>query len=149
MTYPLSSDDRAELLAEYRELGEQLSPDELRVLIHQARRMIRIGHGKYGPLDLSTERRDWSAEMASESSDRLFYEACREVAAEARRNVSFPSIAGSVPHSPCADPLDGDTYSLPQPVASFVVEDGEVTPLPPVPAVSRTQAMDFDTSEEE
>ena len=35
------------------------------------------------------------------------------------------SIAGSVPHSPCANPLDGDNYSLPQ--------DGEATPLPPAP----------------
>jgi hypothetical protein len=65
---------------EFLSFTTRLTDDELRVLIHQARRMVRIGHAKYGGLDLSKEKRDWTAEMAAESSDRLFYDACREVA---------------------------------------------------------------------
>lgn len=71
---------RSALLAEVINIAEQLSTDELRVFRFQGQRMIRIGHGKYGPLDLNVDRREWSKEIAEEASDKLFYEACRDIA---------------------------------------------------------------------
>lgn len=62
-----------------------LSHDELRVVTVQVRRMIKIGREKYGPLDLSREKRDWATEAGLELSDRLFYDAC-EVIADMERN---------------------------------------------------------------
>lgn len=71
--------------AEVLSIVEQLSPDELRVFRFMGRRMIDIGHVKYGALDLAVMRRLWRKEMAQETADRLFYEQCYEIAQEDAR----------------------------------------------------------------
>lgn len=58
----------------------QLNNDELRVLETIGLRMLRIGRETHGPLVLERERRDWKAEAAAELADRLFYDACYEIA---------------------------------------------------------------------
>lgn len=83
--YPISTPERDSLESEVVDIAKQLSPDELRVLRFQGRRMIRIGHEKYGPLDLDADRRSWNEEIAQEASDKLFYEACRDIARADRR----------------------------------------------------------------
>jgi hypothetical protein len=85
MTYPISTPERDALEAEVVDIARQLSPDELRVVRFIASRMIRIGHGKYGPLDLSGDRRSWRRERSEETSDRVFYDSCVELAEESRR----------------------------------------------------------------
>jgi len=62
-----------------------LNEDELRVIEVVGLRMLRIGRDTHGPLDIARERRDWKAESAAESADRLFYEACHEIAANHAR----------------------------------------------------------------
>lgn len=62
-----------------------LSVDELRVLDVITTRMIGVGRGTYGPLDLARETRDWKAEQAAEYADAIFYGACHEVAANDAR----------------------------------------------------------------
>ena len=76
-----TNDLRSEVLA----IVADLSHDELRVFRFMGRRMLDIGHQKYGPLNLSGDPRTWSKEIAQETSDRLFYEQCREIAFEDRR----------------------------------------------------------------
>lgn len=84
--YPIKTPERDALEAEVVAIAAQLSPDELRVLRFQGKRMIRIGHEKYGPLDLDADRRSWQEEIAQEASDKLFYEACRDIAKADRRS---------------------------------------------------------------
>ena len=83
--YPIKTPQRDALEAEVVAIAAQLSPDELRVLRFISRRMIRIGHGKYGPLDLDADRRRWSKEKAEEQADFVFYSGCQDIAAEDRK----------------------------------------------------------------
>jgi hypothetical protein len=78
--YPITTTERDGLEAEVIDIARQLSPDELRVFKFMGRRMIDIGHRKYGPLDLDADRRSWLDEIAQERSDALFYEQCRDIA---------------------------------------------------------------------
>jgi hypothetical protein len=84
---------RSDLELEFVSFAPQLSDDELRVLLVQARRMTRIGRGKYGPLDLTREKRDWNAEKAAEQADRLFYDSCSEVARAERKRERISAFA--------------------------------------------------------
>jgi len=60
---------------------EAFGGDELDVLGYIAER-LRLGRGRYGPLDLSTDPRDWREEQAEEAADMLVYAACRALALE-------------------------------------------------------------------
>lgn len=83
--FPIPSPERDALEAEVIDIVKQLSRDELRVFRFMGQRMIRIGHGKYGPLDLEADRRSWKKERAEERSDWAFYDSCSEIAAEDAR----------------------------------------------------------------
>lgn len=83
--YPISTPERDSLEGEVVDIAKQLSPDELRVFKFMGLRMLRIGHEKYGPLDLDADRRSWTDEIAQEASDKLFYQECREIATAQRR----------------------------------------------------------------
>jgi len=85
MTYPITTPERDALEAEVIDIVRKLSPDELRVFKFMGLRMVDIGHGKYGALDLDADRRAWTDEIAQETSDRLFYEQCRDIAKAQRR----------------------------------------------------------------
>ncbi len=62
----------------------QLNDDELRVLEVLGLRMLKLGRPEYGPLDLRKPR-DWKTMRAEESADRLFYDACDEIATNEER----------------------------------------------------------------
>ena len=62
-----------QLRDEVRAIVDKLSHDELRVFRFNGRRVIDIGHAKYGPLDLSNDRRDWKRERAEETADGVFF----------------------------------------------------------------------------
>jgi hypothetical protein len=64
-------DPRAELDAIVARLGS----DEVRVLVAIARRLA-VGRVQYGPLEISTDPRDWRAEGAQEACDLSVYLAC-------------------------------------------------------------------------
>jgi hypothetical protein len=66
----------AELLLVVDELG----PDERRVLVVLARRLL-AGQKAYGRLDVATDTRNWRRERAEELADALVYTAIAEVAA--------------------------------------------------------------------
>lgn len=83
--YPISTPERDSLESEVIDIAKQLSPDELRVFKFMGLRMLRIGHTKYGPLDLDADRRSWTAEMAEEIADYRFYSECREIAQAQRK----------------------------------------------------------------
>lgn len=85
MTYPIQTPERAELEAQAIDIMRRLSPDELRVHIFMGRRMVDIGHGKYGPLDLTNDGRSWLDEQAQEASDLCFYQQCATIAKAQRR----------------------------------------------------------------
>jgi hypothetical protein len=57
------------LRAEVHAIVDRLGHSELRVWRFNGRRIIDIGHAKYGPLDLYVDRRDWLREYAEELSD--------------------------------------------------------------------------------
>jgi hypothetical protein len=63
----------------------QLGPDERRVLLKLARRLL-AGQQSYGVLDLRSDTRDWRKERAEELADALVYGAIAEVAAMTERN---------------------------------------------------------------
>ncbi len=94
------------LKSEVLAILEQLSHDELRVFRFMGRRMIDIGHAKYGALDLSSMPRIWSKEMAQETADRRFYAECEEIAREDRRQERVQdfvdAFAPDAPQSPGA-----------------------------------------------
>ena len=91
----------SDLKDEVLSIVDQLSHDELRVFRFMGRRMIDIGHVKYGPLNLAKHDRIWSREMAQESADRLFYAQCQEIAKEDKRaeNVNKFRLADAVSES--------------------------------------------------
>ncbi len=61
----------------------ELGPDERRVLLALARRLL-AGQHAYGLLDVARDKRDWRAERALEIQDLLVYTAIAEVAEAAR-----------------------------------------------------------------
>lgn len=85
MTFPINTQERIDLETEVINIARQLSPDELRVLKFMGRRMVDIGHGKYGPLDLTNDGRSWLDEQAQEASDLCFYQQCATIAKAQRR----------------------------------------------------------------
>ena len=85
MTFPIQSKERSELEAEVIEMVKRLSRDELRCIRYWGNRMIRIGHSKYGPLDIENDDRRWVTERTEETADREFYGALIELAKEDRR----------------------------------------------------------------
>ncbi|HEY5145368.1 MAG TPA: hypothetical protein VII82_01310 [Polyangiaceae bacterium] len=58
----------------------ELGPDERRVLLALARRLL-AGQTAYGRLDLASDGRHWRKERAEELADALVYGAIGEVAA--------------------------------------------------------------------
>jgi hypothetical protein len=116
---------RGEVLA----IIDQLSPDELRVFRFMGRRMIDIGHVKYGALDLSLDRRSWTTEIAEEASDKLFYEQCRDIAkADARaERVNRFRTCDEMERAECevADRVMSAMEPLRE-VAGFIVEAGDL-----------------------
>ena len=55
---------------------EDLGDDEVRVLLYLADR-LHMGAGQYGPLDIATDPRDWTAEARAEFADGAVYLAIR------------------------------------------------------------------------
>lgn len=102
-----------DLRTEVHAIVDRLSHDELRVLRFTGRRMIDIGHAKYGPLDIANDRRDWLKEYAEEVSDgEFFYRplialALADREQERKRAQSDPAFAQVAPHV----------------TASFVIDD--------------------------
>lgn len=70
----------AELVAVVDELG----PEERRVLLALARRLL-TGQRAYGRLDLARDERDWRRERAEELADALVYQTIGELAATIQR----------------------------------------------------------------
>lgn len=66
-------------LEQIASLFQQLGPDEQRVLIRLAARLLE-GQRAYGRLDLRKDPRDWRKERAEELTDALVYLAFEEVA---------------------------------------------------------------------
>ncbi len=87
-------------LAKAREIAELTArgnDDELEVLLHVARRLMGVGRDTYGPLDLSTDGRDWRAQRQEEVWDALVYTAIEDVkaaraAALARLQLDLPGL---------------------------------------------------------
>jgi hypothetical protein len=65
--------------AELLDVVDELGPDERRVLLALARRLL-AGQKPYGRLDVATDQRDWREERAEELADALIYGAIAEVA---------------------------------------------------------------------
>jgi hypothetical protein len=59
--------------------------DELDVLGFVADR-LRLGRGRYGPLDIGTDGRDWRRERLEEAADGLIYSAIEVLKAELLRS---------------------------------------------------------------
>jgi hypothetical protein len=55
-----------------------LGPDELRVVMHIVER-LRIGRERYGPLDLSSNPKDWRNEATEEFLDGAIYLAMESI----------------------------------------------------------------------
>jgi hypothetical protein len=62
---------------------DRLGPDERRVLLALARRLL-TGQTTYGMLSVATDGRDWLRERSEELQDALVYTAIAEVAAATR-----------------------------------------------------------------
>lgn len=62
------------------EITDLLGPDERRVLVVLARRLL-AGQQQYGRLRLATDARDWRHERAQEIQDLLIYTAFEELKA--------------------------------------------------------------------
>lgn len=58
------------------ELWIAASPDERRVLLMVAQRLIGAGQAVYGRLDLRNDRRDFAREAGEELVDAAIYGAC-------------------------------------------------------------------------
>ncbi len=65
----------------------ELGPDERRVLVVLARRLLE-GQQVYGRLDLAQDRRDFRHERALEVQDLLIYSAFAELVATVRKRDS-------------------------------------------------------------
>lgn len=87
-----------------------LNNDELRVLEVIGLRMLRIGRETHGPLDLSRERRDWRTEGALELADRIFYDACEEIARNDERLERLRCEAAD--EIACANPVEAGLREL-------------------------------------
>ena len=57
-------------------LLDDIGDDEVRVLLYLAQR-LHMGAGQYGPLDIATDPRDWTAEARAEFADGAVYLAVR------------------------------------------------------------------------
>lgn len=113
------------LKSEVLSIVDQLSHDELRVFRFMGRRMLDIGHVKYGALDLSTHDRRWTKEQAQETSDRLFYEQCHELAKEDARAARLHCFKHDLAYNRVAPALQDfvsrspdDRLPVPGPVSS-------------------------------
>lgn len=110
------------LKSEVLSIVDQLSHDELRVFRFMGRRMLDIGHVKYGALDLSTHDRRWTKEQAQETSDRLFYEQCHELAKEDARAARLHCFKHDLAYAKVDTELDhlcaAANYSAQSPRAS-------------------------------
>lgn len=100
MTFPINTQERIDLETEVINIARQLSPDELRVLKFMGRRMIDIGHGKYGPLDLTNDGRSWLDEQAQEASDLCFYQQCATIAKAQRRRERVAAFKNAGDETP-------------------------------------------------
>jgi hypothetical protein len=72
--------------AELLDVVSELGPDERRVLLVLARRLL-AGQQAYGRLDVASDRRDWRKERAEELADALVYGAIAEVASQLGRTA--------------------------------------------------------------
>jgi hypothetical protein len=77
--------------AELLDLLCELGPDERRVMLVLARRLL-VGQWAYGRLDVARDRRDWGKEAREEAADLAIYSAIRIVADEHRRVEPVPSV---------------------------------------------------------
>lgn len=68
LTWEKVADPRAELAS----LAGSMGDDECRILVRVARR-LKFGEGRYGPLNLAKDRRDFMKEAAEEVLDWLVY----------------------------------------------------------------------------
>lgn len=68
LTWGRVSDPRGELAS----LAGSMGDDECRILVRVARR-LKFGEGRYGPLNLAKDRRDFMKEAAEEVLDWLVY----------------------------------------------------------------------------
>ncbi len=69
--------------AELLDVISELGPDERRVLLALARRLLQ-GQRTYGLLSVATDGRNWLRERSEELEDALVYTAIAEVAAANR-----------------------------------------------------------------
>jgi hypothetical protein len=74
-----SAEENGRVYDELVAVLHQLAPVERNVLLTIGRRLL-AGQGRYGRLDLTTDRRDWRRERAEELADALVYGAIAEVA---------------------------------------------------------------------
>jgi len=58
---------------------EGASLDELRVIAFVVERLCMLGRASYGPLDLSTDERDFGIELDEEIADALVYIAAKRI----------------------------------------------------------------------
>ena len=77
-------DSTAKLFGRVVDLLAGMSHDELRVF-HCIASRVHKGREVYGPLDLSSDSRNWRGEAADERADLVWYDCCDEVAREDRR----------------------------------------------------------------
>jgi hypothetical protein len=75
---------------ELQDVLAELGPDELRVLLALARRLL-MGQRTYGLLSVATDGRDWLQERSAELEDALVYTAIAEVAAATRKRPPVDS----------------------------------------------------------
>jgi hypothetical protein len=74
----VSGPDRRGVRAELDAAVDALGPDELRVLLFLAARMV-AGRERYGELRLAIDRRDFERERSEEIADLLTYSAMAEL----------------------------------------------------------------------
>jgi hypothetical protein len=70
--------DRRSIRAELDAIADGLGPDELRVLVFLATRIL-CGREKYGELRVASDERDFEQERAEELGDLLTYSAMAEL----------------------------------------------------------------------
>lgn len=79
----------------------QMGPDEVRVMVVLARRLLE-GQRAYGRLDLATDRRDFRAERAAEIADMLMYSAFAELQASDKAAAAPQRMSQPAPLAPQA-----------------------------------------------
>lgn len=72
---PIESLTLVEITDELAELIADAGPDERRVALFILRRLVGLGQGTYGRVELATDRRDFREERAQEMADLLVYDA--------------------------------------------------------------------------